>query len=102
MIARRVRVARSPVSRAIGWMFRDEPAEEGLWLEPCSSVHTWFVRFPIDLAFIGRSGEVLSVARRVPPWRVRRVAGARAVLETRAGLLDSVGEGALVEVLRCD
>lgn len=47
----------------------------------CSSVHTCFMRSPIDVAFIDRDGRVLSVCQGVPPWRIRSCRGAASVLE---------------------
>jgi uncharacterized protein len=58
---------------------------EGLLLRPASSVHTLFMRFPIDVVFLGGDGEVLKVARRVPPWRTVGCRGAKAVVELPAG-----------------
>ena len=58
---------------------------EGLLLRPASSVHTFFMRFAIDVVFLGRDGEVLKVAKRVPPWRTAAARGAKAVVELAAG-----------------
>jgi uncharacterized membrane protein (UPF0127 family) len=58
---------------------------EGILLRPASSVHTFFMRFAIDVVFIAREGEVLKVAERVPPWRTTSAKGAKAVLELGAG-----------------
>ncbi len=58
---------------------------EGLLLRPASSVHTAFMRFPIDVVFLDRDLTVLDVVEGVPPWRVKARRGARAVLELGAG-----------------
>jgi uncharacterized membrane protein (UPF0127 family) len=58
---------------------------EGILLQPASSVHTFFMRFAIDVVFLGREGEVLKIAKRVPPWRTRAAKGARAILELGPG-----------------
>jgi uncharacterized protein len=58
---------------------------EGLLLRPASSVHTFFMRFPIDVVFVDRCGEVLKVAAAVPPWRAVGCRGAKAVVELAAG-----------------
>ncbi len=61
---------------------------EGMIIEPCSSIHTFFMGFPIDVVFVSREGRVLRVAPAVPPWRVGPVArGARYVIELPAGAL---------------
>ena len=58
---------------------------EGLWLTPCSSIHTFFMRYPIDAVFLDRQSRVLYCVT-LPPWRVSRlVRRAAGVLELRAG-----------------
>lgn len=47
----------------------------------CASVHTFGMRFPLDLYFLDDEGRVLSVRHRVPPRRVVWQRGARNVLE---------------------
>lgn len=59
-------------------------AGEGLLLRPASAVHTWFMRFPIDVVFLDRDLTVLRVAHTLQPWRAARCKGARAVLEVPA------------------
>lgn len=60
---------------------------EGLVLAPCSSVHTAFMRFPIDLIFLARDGRVLQASPDVPPWRIRLHWRAFAVVELAGGSL---------------
>ena len=63
-------------------------AGEGLWLEPCNGIHTFFMRFPIDVLFLDREGRALRVLSNVRPWRVcLPVRGARIVVELPAGSL---------------
>jgi uncharacterized membrane protein (UPF0127 family) len=73
---------------------------EALVLAPCSSVHTAFMRFPLDLLFVDRSGRVLKAAVDVRPWRVRLHWRAFAVVELRVGVLARTGTmcGDVVEV----
>jgi uncharacterized membrane protein (UPF0127 family) len=58
---------------------------DGLLLRPASSVHTFFMRFAIDVVFVSRHGEVLKVAKRVPAWRTVACRGAKSVVELPAG-----------------
>src|SRR5438874_12910243 len=58
---------------------------EGILIRPAPSIHTFFMRFPIDAVFLSRDGEVLKVAERVPPWRARSCRHSYAVLELAAG-----------------
>jgi len=66
--------------------------DEGLLLDPCGSIHTLGMRFPIDVLFLDEAGLVLRALERVAPWRVPSpVRGARRVLELPAGTLARTG-----------
>ena len=69
--------------RGLAWRDRAE-AGPGLLIPRCSSVHTFGMRFELDVYFLDRSGRVLSARRRVPPRRVLWRRGASAVLEIPA------------------
>jgi uncharacterized membrane protein (UPF0127 family) len=58
---------------------------EGILIRPAPSIHTFFMRFPIDVVFLSRQGEVLKIAEHVGPWRTRSCRHAHAVLELAAG-----------------
>jgi len=60
-------------------------------LAPCSSVHTFFMKFPIDIVFVARDGRVVKVCERRGPWRLAIGAGAFAVVELPAGALEQSG-----------
>lgn len=62
-------------------------------LAPCSGVHTWFMRFPIDILFLDRRGRVLAVRRSVRPWRLAVRLGAFAVAELGAGEAGAIEPG---------
>jgi uncharacterized protein len=64
---------------------RGLPAGEGLLLTPAPSIHTAFMRFPIDALFLDRDLRVLDIRASMPPWRVASKRTARAVLELSAG-----------------
>lgn len=51
-------VADSFMKRLLGYMFRKNPHYEGILFEPCNSIHTFFMRFPIDVLFINDNMEV--------------------------------------------
>lgn len=57
----------------------------GLWIEPCNSVHTCFMRYPIDVVFLDRGGQVLKLDRDVLPCGMRSCWRSHAVLELGAG-----------------
>ena len=64
---------------------RELPAGEGLLLRPCGSVHSWFLRFPIDVVLLDGDMNVLKVIAPLRPWRMAGARGARCVLELAAG-----------------
>jgi uncharacterized membrane protein (UPF0127 family) len=74
-------------SRLRGWQFRAQPARgSGLLLAPCSSIHTCWMRFALDLVWLDRDGTVLAIGRGVRPWRAALAPrGTLAVLEVPAG-----------------
>src|SRR5436305_11000225 len=61
------------------------PWGEGILLRPASSVHTAFMRFPIDVVFVDRDLVVLKVVPELPAWRAAACRGAKATLELAAG-----------------
>src|SRR5690606_1915601 len=83
----RIRLARSFFARRFGLLFRHRLEEgEGLWIEPCRSIHTFGMRYAIDAIFLDREGRVVAVVEELRPWRATRVYfDARAVLELPAG-----------------
>jgi len=60
---------------------------QGLLIEPCASVHTLGMRYPLDLLFLSRDGQVLGWRQSVAPWRAAAQRGARSTLELPAGTL---------------
>ena len=91
IVCDRCEVAAGPVSRARGLLGRNGLAPgEGLLLRPTFSIHTFFMRFPIDAVFIDRGGRVVAVVRRLRPWRAATRLRARAVLELGAGEAERV------------
>lgn len=85
VVAEDVTVARSFWGRFRGLMLRREMAsDQGLLIEPSGSIHTAFMRFPIDVVFLGREKQVVKVAADVRPFRVVLSRG-HSALELNAG-----------------
>jgi len=79
-------MATNPALRFRGLMGKKTlPAGEGILLRPCASVHTMFMRFPIDVVFCDGDLRVLAVAPAVPRWRMRGQRGAKVAIELAAG-----------------
>ena len=93
VLADQAEIARSFWARGIGLAGRRAlPEGAGLIIDPCSSIQTWFMAFPIDVAFVARDGRVVRVAHAVPPWRLGPIApGARYVVELPPGTLARTG-----------
>jgi uncharacterized membrane protein (UPF0127 family) len=80
------KVAATMLPRMKGLLGRKSlPSNEGILIRPAPSIHTFFMRFPIDVVFLSRQGEVLKVAEHVAPWRARSCRHSYAVLELAAG-----------------
>ena len=89
LIAEHVEIAATPWRRFMGLMFRSElPEGHGLALAPCNSIHMFFMRIPLDVAFLDGEGKVLRAYHGIRPWRVSRIVrGAKAAVELPAGTL---------------
>jgi uncharacterized membrane protein (UPF0127 family) len=86
VVCERCTVADNALSRFIGLMGRSSLAsDEGLLLRPCGSVHTFFMRFPIDVVYCDPDLRVLSVTPSLGRRRTRRQRGARVTIELAAG-----------------
>jgi len=82
---RAVRLATGLIARSLGLAFLGrESAGSGLLIPGCRSVHTFGMRFPIDIAFLDAEGVVLSRRLGVGPGRVAADRRASAVLEVPA------------------
>ncbi len=82
----RVLVARGFLNRALGLLTRaDLPADEGQFFARCSAIHTFFMRFPIDVLFLDAHGAIIALHERVAPWRILHRTGSTGVLELAAG-----------------
>jgi uncharacterized protein len=90
VLADSVKITGSFAGRLRGLMFSHSfPVEYGaLIVTPCNSVHTMFMRYPIDVLFVDRSWRVLHCCHMLIPWRISRIVrGASAAVELPAGTL---------------
>lgn len=97
-LAERVEVADTFSSRFLGLMGkRSLDSSEGLLLRKCSRVHTCFMLFPIDVAYLSSTYNVLSVET-LSPWKMgSRVKGAAHVLELSVGKKEEIVVGCEIE-----
>jgi uncharacterized membrane protein (UPF0127 family) len=79
-------VAARPHQRMRGLLGRASLAEdEGILLRPAGSVHTFFMRFAIDVIFLDSDDVVIGIAPELAPWRTAGRKGAKAVVELAGG-----------------
>jgi uncharacterized membrane protein (UPF0127 family) len=79
-------VAARPLRRMRGLLGRSElPSDQGILLRPARSVHTFFMRFPIDVVFLDRDEIVVGIEPALSPWKTAGHRGAKAVVELAAG-----------------
>ena len=90
VLAENVILADTPQSRRIGLLSRSGLNNgEGLWIIPCQAVHTFWMKFSIDVLFLDHKLKVKRLYRQLPPFRLTRfVWGTRSVLEVAAGMID--------------
>jgi len=85
-----ISVADTHISRAVGLMGSSFP-QPPLWIDKASSVHSFGMRFAIDVAFVDRFGTVIDVVS-MKPWRIGRPRRrCVSVLESAAGTFDDLG-----------
>ena len=86
VVVERCLVAARPLRRMRGLLGRRElPRDEGILLRPAASVHTAFMRFPIDVVFLDRDLVVVAIERELRPWRTAAKRRAHAALELASG-----------------
>jgi len=88
--------------RLIGLMLaRPLPAGAGLVIVPCSSIHTQFMRFPIDVLYVNKEDAIVGVDRNLRPWRVGRFyKKVHYVVELPAGGAEGCQVGDQLEISR--
>lgn len=66
-----IKEAKSFTDRTMGLMFKKEmDGYDGLLLSPCPSIHTFFMRFNIDVVFMDKSLSIVKIIRNMKPWRM--------------------------------
>ena len=92
-VAAHVRRADGAWSRVVGLLGRRSLAEdEGLFLTPCTSIHTLFMRFPIDILYLNREHAVVKAVKHLRPFRASAcLRGAHSILELPTGAIKTSG-----------
>lgn len=89
VLADTVILADSPIKRMIGLLGRKSLRDqEALIIKPCNSIHTFFMRFPIDVVFVNKNNEVVKAISNIVPFRLSPICFRSAfVIELPAGTI---------------
>jgi hypothetical protein len=88
LLATCMEVADSASARNKGLLGRERLAPgEGLWIRPCEAVHTFWMRFSIDLVYLDRKDRIRKLRGEVRPWRLSACLTAHSVLELPSGTI---------------
>jgi uncharacterized membrane protein (UPF0127 family) len=74
---------------------------EALWIKPCNSIHTFLMRFPIDVIFLNKNNKVIATKKKLRPNRLTRIyPKAVGVLELPAGTVEATATvvGDVIEI----
>ena len=90
VVSHKMRVARNIFSRMLGLMFSvDLPDCDGFLISPCNSIHTFFMRYSLDVLFLDNDFKIVKAIYGLSPWRMTWVYfKSRHVLEMRAGTMN--------------
>ena len=88
-------VADDSRSRRTGLLRHSQLAPgEGLWIVPCEAVHTFGMKFAIDVVYLSRKKQILKIRKNMPVRRISLCLRAHSVLELPAGWVDQTGTAA--------
>jgi uncharacterized protein len=93
-------IADTFMKRFLGYMFRKKPHHEAILINPCSSIHTYFMKFNIDVLFLNENMKVIRKIDKLEPSRViMPVKASVMVIEAEAGRFTEVAVGDKVTLL---
>ena len=92
ILAESADVANTGSKRRKGLLGRNTlPAGQGLWIVPCESIHTFGMKFPIDVLYLDRKRRVRKLLKTMKPWGLSMCLLADSVLELPAGTIEQTG-----------
>jgi len=93
-------IADTPIKRFTGYMLRKEPHHEGILFKPCNSIHTFFMKFDIDVLFISEDLKIIKKVNGLKPGKIiMPVKGATFVIEAKAGACKKCNEGDFISLM---
>jgi hypothetical protein len=101
VLAEKTIFAKTFLERLKGLMFITNMEDNtALVLEPCNSIHTFFMRFPIDVIFTSKEGRVLHVIEGMKPFKISKIVkGARYAIEMPSGAAKGVKSGQCIKFI---
>lgn len=92
VIADKAKIAEDFKSRSVGLLNRVSLEEgEALVIKPCNSIHTFFMKFPIDVVFLDKRGTVVKLVKSLLPWRLSAcIPNGCMVIELMSGSLQKI------------
>lgn len=92
MLAEAADVADTAEKRNTGLLKHQSlPPGDGLWIVPTQSVHTFFMKFEIDVLYLNKARKILKIRPSMAKWRVSACFSAHSVLELPAGMAATTG-----------
>lgn len=92
-------IADSFTNRLFGYMFRKKPHHDALLLKPCNSIHTFFMKFNIDVLFLDEDMRVIKKIENLGSGQViTRIKKAKVVIESGQGRFNTIREGDKLDV----
>jgi len=92
VLGQSVVVADSSSKRRKGLLGRDSLLPgQGLWIIPCQGVHTFAMKFPIDVLYLDRKKKVRKIRRAMMPWHLSISLLSHSVLELPSGIVQQTG-----------
>jgi len=102
LIADDVKVAENFFTRSIGLLSKKSLlSNEGLIIKPCCSIHTFFMKFEIDVLFVNKQNEVVALYENVKPWRILPIhQTSHYVIELQSGTITAknISKGDLIQI----
>ena len=87
-----VRKTQSVSERTKGLLGTESLSEDqGLWILPCNSVHSFGMKYPLDIIYLNANQQIRSIRKVMKPARISMDLFAKSVLELNAGMADKLG-----------
>ncbi|HOJ10214.1 MAG TPA: DUF192 domain-containing protein [Clostridiales bacterium] len=99
-VIKNVLIADTFIERFKGYMFLREPHYEAIIIKPCNSIHTFFMKFPIDVLFVNNHMEIIKKIESLERGKIiTPVKEAKMVIEGKAGLFKDYQTGSKIVIL---